>query len=575
MSAIPASLARLGIRDTTVIKGYECKFATYCPLASGQFNTKDDVHVIKEYIHLKDKTIIPNVKIVKNFKRKYWVTRPLHQNHKDKKESEDLAKLQEYTCTQSELSDAVSRSLYGRPGGNSQFKQLAKSPYLYGCDISSTALIKKAYEDKFPECMSPQSTVAVLDIETDVVRGTGEILVVTLSFGTRIYVAINTAFISSIGNPEKELQYLANLHLGKILAERNAKVEFAFFDTPGKCCKAVIDKAHEWSPDFVVVWNMDFDVPKITACLEREQYDLAEVFSDPRVPKEHRFYKYKQGKAQKVTQAGKVMSLNPADRWHVATFPAGFYIVDAMCIYRRIRMAKGNEPSYALDAILKKHLKIGKLSLSQYDHLHGLAWHQAMQKEEPFFYVIYNIFDCVGVELLDEITNDVRSTFPTLCGNSDFNNFTSNPRRLVDDLHYFFLERKKVIATTGMDLVTDDDELVIGLKEWIITVPAHLIAENGVNIISGYETQVSMIRIHLADLDIEGTYPNIQVAANVAKETTLRELARIDGVSERVQRLVGINLSGGIVNAIEIGNMVLGLPTPDVWLIAALNDPDF
>lgn len=575
MSSIPSGLAVQQTLNPALVKGYECKFATYCPPNDGHGGTNNDVHVVKEYIHLKDGQIVPNVKIVKNFKRKFWITKPLHRNHNDKKECELLENLEERKCTQSELSNEISRALYNRPNTGSPFKQLAKSPYLYGCDISSTALLKKEYENRFPDCKTPLSSVAVLDIETDVVRGTGDIIVVTLAFGSKIFVALNTAFIPAERNPVREINFLLNKHLGDILEKRKAKVEIALFDTPGKCCKAVVDKAHEWSPDFVVVWNMDFDVPKITAALLKENYDLADVFSDPKVPKAFRFYNYKQGKAQKVTQAGKVMSLNPADRWHVATFPAGWYIVDAMCIYRRIRMAKGNEPSYSLDAILNKHIGVGKLSLPEYDNLNGLAWHQAMQSKEPFFYVVYNVFDCVGVELLDEITNDVRSTFPTLCGNSDFSNFTSNPRRLVDDLHYFFLDRNRVIATTGIDLVTDDDELVVGLKDWIVTLPAHLIAENGINLINGYETLISMIRIHLADLDIEGTYPNVQVAANVSKETTLRELARIEGISEKYQRIIGINLSGGVANAIEIGVMALGLPTPDVWLIAALNDPNF
>lgn len=575
MSSIPSGLPDLKQLDKTLIKGYECKFATYCPPNVGLTNTKDDVHVVKEYIHLKDGQVLPNIKLVKNFKRSFWVTRKLHQNHNDKKECELIDYLEERKCTQSQLADEISRALYGRPSSGTPFKQLAKSPYLYGCDISSTALVKKAYETKFPDCKTPQSTMAVLDIETDVVRGTDEILVVTLSFGSRIFVAINSSFIPATANPERHVNHLLQKHLSDILEKRKIKVDIQVFDSPGQCCHAVIKKAHEWSPDFVVVWNMDFDIPKITAALERENYNLADVFSDPSVPREFRFYKYKQGKAQKVTQAGKVMSLNPADRWHVAEFPAGFYIVDAMCIYRRIRMAKGNEPSYSLDAILNKHIGVGKLSLPEYDHLNGLAWHQTMQKNEPFFYVVYNIFDCIGVELLDEITNDVRSTFPTLCGNSDFNNFTSNPRRLVDDLHYFYLERNRVIATTGIDLVTDDDDLVVDLKNWIVTLPAHLIAENGINLINGYETLISMIRIHLADLDIEGTYPNVQVAANVSKETTIRELAKIEGLSEQQQRIVGINLSGGIANAIEICTTVLGLPTPDVWLIAALKDPDF
>lgn len=84
-----------------------------------------------------------------------------------------------------------------------------------------------------------------------------------------------------------------------------------------------------------------------------------------------------------------------------------------------------------------------------------------------------------------------------------------------------------------------------------------------------------MVRIHLADLDIEGTYPTIQVVANISKETTLRELSRIKNITDRQQRMIGINLSGGVVNAVEIGNMAFQLPTLSEWLVLAQADPNF
>ena len=76
-------------------------------------------------------------------------------------------------------------------------------------------------------------------------------------------------------------------------------------------------------------------------------------------------------------------------------------------------------------------------------------------------------------------------------------------------------------------------------------------------------------------LDIEGTYPTIQVVANISKETTLRELSRIKDISEQHQRVIGINLSGGVANAVEIGNMAFGLPTLSEWLEIATADPNF
>ena len=124
-------------------------------------------------------------------------------------------------------------------------------------------------------------------------------------------------------------------------------------------------------------------------------------------------------------------------------------------------------------------------------------------------------------------------------------------------------------------MTDENDESVVGLSEWIVTLPTHLVADNGISLIKGYETLRSMVRIHLADLDIEGTYPTIQVVANISKETTLRELSRIKNITDRQQRMIGINLSGGVVNAVEIGNMAFQLPTLSEWLVLAQADPNF
>lgn len=53
---------------------------------------------------------------------------------------------------------------------------------------------------------------------------------------------------------------------------------------------------------------------------------------------------------------------------------------------------------------------------------------------------------------------------------------------------------------------------------------------------------------------------------NISKETTFRELCRLKGVPESVQRLAGINLTVPRVNAVEIACTVFGAPTFDELL---------
>jgi hypothetical protein len=228
--------------------------------------------------------------------------------------------------------------------------------------------------------------------------------------------------------------------------------------------------------------------------------------SDPKIPKNYRHFKFKKGAATKVTDSGKVTPLKPAERWHSVQTPSSFYWIDAMCSYKQIRTGSGDEPSYALDPILNKHLKIGKLKFEQADKYTGLEWHFIMQKNYPLEYIVYNIFDCVSMEMLDEKTLDLSVQLPMYSGISDFQNFKSQPRRAVDALHFYCLKNDKVIGCTGEDMKDDDDALISGLSQWITMLPSHLVYENGLKIIEEHPDIHSSLRMYTGDLDVSASY---------------------------------------------------------------------
>lgn len=79
-------------------------------------------------------------------------------------------------------------------------------------------------------------------------------------------------------------------------------------------------------------------------------------------------------------------------------------------------------------------------------------------------------------------------------------------------------------------------------------------------VIEEMPNEPTMIFVHVADLDVEGTYPNEQILLNISRETTMMELVDIQGVSERERRAIGVNMSGGAVNAVEICNSLYKTP---------------
>lgn len=546
----------------TEIKGLECIFATY----SENKALGSDVLVIKENVHFNDGRVEPNIRIRKDMKWPYYVTKEGFRNHEDKKEWEDVSRLQRFTSTRSQLARNIAKSLnYGMV---LPLRSLGNSPYLYGTDISPTALIKDLYRKTWPDVKTMSHNVAALDTETDVVGGTGEVIIANITLQNKSYTTVTTKFIEDTPDFIERCRKKAEELMGDDLRKRNLEWEIEIVDTPGQACAKVIEKAHEWRPDFISIWNMNYDIPVMKAALEKEGYDTALVFSDPNVPKDYRFFTYREGNAVKVTQSGAQLSLHPAERWHVCTCPASFYFLDSMCLYKRIRVAAGNESSYALDYILKRNKLDSKLKIKELEHLEedGDKWHYAMQKDFKAEYVVYNLRDDLALLDLDEKTGDIARAFPALAGISDYSNFNKNPRRIVDDLHFFVQERGKVIAATPDDISKDPlNKHVLGMNDWIITLPSFTI-DSGSYMFEDAPEIKSMVYRYLADLDISSTYPNAEDVLNISKETTAYETCKFNGFTEAEQRYFSLTLTTGKSSALELGVRYLNMPSPQQLL---------
>lgn len=444
----------------------ECRFVTFCPAPDSR---SDDLHVVKEILHYEDNTTQPNVRLIKNYKRPYWVTKKGFRNHQDKKEWEDLSKVTDHKCRQSDLTASVAASME-MPWIATDDRKVKRLPYVYGTDINSCAVIKQSYQERFPNTITPFIS-APFDTETDVVNGTGEILMSTLVCGSKIITSVTKAFVAGHSDVINKLHVLMDKYLGKVVKERNLEWEIKIVDTAAQTAIECINKAHVWKPDFISIWNIDFDIPKVTDALTKEGYDPKDIFSDPSVPVEHRFFKYRQGPKQKVKADGSVSPIKPSAQWHTVYTPSSFYFIDAMCSYKQIRVGQQEEQSYALDAILAKHFpdrpEVRKLKFEATDGITGLEWHQIMQTDHQLEYIVYNVFDCIAMQLLDEETSDLSLSLPLFAGCSSFDNFASQPRKLVDELHYECLANGKVIGTTCDKLKTPMDELSISPKGWI------------------------------------------------------------------------------------------------------------
>lgn len=555
------------------VVAYECVHASYSRTTRGKMK---DAVIAKLIAHTKDGQKIPTIRIIDDMPRTFGVTKEDLRDHKDKRAYEDLNKLTIFTCAQHELHDRVGRAL-GRPGAKGSLRQLARSPFLYGADIKTPVLAKRAFRDRFTVEPTP-STVAVYDIETNMNSVEEEIIMASMTMKERVRtrvtlawvpVALRDTFIDAVKKRCREL--IGDVLDRRGITEDNLDIQFA--QAPAGCVVECFEAAHQWQPDYVAIFNMKFDIPKSIEALQQKNINPNSVFCDPRVPYELRNFKWNQGPDKKVKKndgEDTVTPLHPVDQWHYCDTQASFIIADPMLLYKRIRIASPNDPEYNLDYLLGKHELKQKLKFTEADEFAGRAWHEFMQANFPIEYTVYNIFDCLATESLDEATGDIAYSLPALLKCSEYHNYDSQPTMVADDYHFFLLKNKKMIGTTSDKMLTEVDGFSPGLRGWIATLHAYLGPDPDTNLIVDMPTHAALLYTNVSDVDVVSTYPKLQDMFNIDKSTTMTELSSVDGMERDRWRHVGIDISGGFNNATMICQTLFGLPDLDgvrqAWL---------
>jgi hypothetical protein len=548
------------------VLGIECKHAVYLkPQGFG----KDDYHLVKEVFHLKDGTHVPNIRYRKNFIRPFWITKNSLRNHKQKKEYEYECNLIKYECKQSELVMKLAR-LLDMPHART-LQDVCSSPYVYGADISSTSLIKRSYFDHFGKFFTP-NRVAMYDIETSVDdENYGEVLCISIALDNKAYLFATKRFLAG----EKDVRKRLDEILKKVMTEYGVAdrytYEFHELEDEVEIIQNSFKLLHKLQPDVVAIWNINYDIPHIFSRLEKYNIDPSDVFCEPSTPKELRVCKYIEGPAKKTTSSNKEKPIPPALRWHKFRLSASFVMMDAMCVYKQVRLAKPEEQSYALDAIMLKELGKQKLKHQPTEHLQKAAWHLEMQRNHKLVYIAYNMIDTIGMALLDEKTNDLRISLSANSEFSDYESFNSKPKMIANAFYYNLRDKQCVLASSGKNIIAvekdpddeDDDgseDEILNLRNWIATLKTYMLTD-GLKISSDFPDHETGLRAFAQDCDMSAAYPSCIQVLNVSKETTAREVIDIKGIDERTFRLRNIDIISSDVNSYTYCKDMLGYPS--------------
>lgn len=561
------------------ILGYEYKNSTY--VVSNQ-NKEDDAIIVKEIIHYKDGGKEPNLRIVTNYQVDFYVVLERYQNFKDKKTAFEIDKCKRYKTNQRQLTETARRVL--RFPAGSGLKMLNRSPFFYGADIRPTTRLKGDYRKRWGHLKSPYS-VAHLDIERDVngAKDQREINMISVVMGNKIKQVILRSYLGHLAqDAEREIVKGFHEKVGPILESiyepktdelkkkykhikrRKYELDIEIVDHEYETVTRIFDFLHKEQPDILSIWNLSYDIKEMVTALKRANIDPADIFCDPRVPAHLREFRFVEGQPKIFDANGKGENIPPNERWHRVYAASSFFWADQMVLRRRIRKHLSKEPSSALGEILKGIFGFGKLygdKLPSNIREGTINYHRWMQKYQKIFYAIYNIFDNVGAQLIDEYTNDLNTTFPQQCGKSDLESYASQGRRLADDLYYFLKDLRYIIGGVSDQMESELDKYSVTLDGWISTLSSHMVdLAMGNKVIEELPDFYAKVIRWVLDIDVKSSYPSTGVWSNISRETVRRVMCRIMGIDFETQRRAGLNLSSGRVNSIDIMKTLCNAP---------------
>lgn len=544
---------------------------------------KHAVYVVSKRDKLKDMTFIKQTSIHENgdrtnqflkvpdYVRPFYIVREKYRKFQQKKDYIDKRLVKEYKSTQARLAMSIKRVLYGINDRNAELMVVKNNPYVFGCETPVPVLIKHKYFERYGDYQETEaSTMAAYDVETDMINGEGEdVIMASTTFKKHIYFAVVRSFFDGMSDDEilEGLKKAEDELIGERLRRREATVHYEIVDTQTEVVENNIKCWHMWEPDYISSWNASYDMQRNEHALIMGNRDLEEVYTDPSLPREFRYYEYDKGRTHKRKENGDSQPLEWQEQYPTVRAAAKWQWLDGASFYAIKNAPKGKKESYSLEFTAQDNGIEGKLYTDRGSHLtQGKgAWHKWMQKYAKFEYCMYNISDNLVIEELDEKTNDVALNLPLLLKSTEFFNYPSQPKCISNELSFIAEEHGFIWGTKGRGSKDDPDKKLDvhkpTLGEWIALLETEKNADNGKAIFIGMPGIRSRGRGLTDDIDVEGAYPTATVALNVSNKTTRMEACAIQGLNPLQFREVGVNYaSSPKANAVSLCETLHGFP---------------
>lgn len=333
-------------------------------------------------------------------------------------------------------------------------------------------------------------------------------------------------------------------YLDPKMLERGFTYRFKMYESELDMIKDYFHDVHEYKPDFIGWWNMNFDIQTILNRLKNafhlSKAEIANIICHPDVPEPFRYFEYALDPLRLAfesddaeDEAGGDEKKKSKARPHPSRYVDWFTVPGytqwycQMALFSNMRK-RYQLPSYRLDDIGKDYGGMGKYDL----HANGLThqnWFQYFK-----IYLAYNIRDVHVQYEIEEKQHDL-PTFIIFAGNTRLSMALHESINIKNTIMLYLLTRERP-EITGNNIKYDIHEKIPGA---IVGRP-ELMEMCGINI-SGLPSYVFE---GCVDLDASSLYPSNIIEANISKTSLF-------GRAVDVVRRNGEQLKYGVVDKDE------------------------
>lgn len=276
-------------------------------------------------------------------------------------------------------------------------------------------------------------------------------------------------------------------------------IEFLFFDDEISLIKTMFDIFHHINPDFILVWNMSFDIPYIIARIEELGYDPRHIMCSTKY--ENKTVKYYVDTRHKN---------DFAERTDYCNISGDITWLDQMIQFCSRRKAKiGSFTNFKLDTIGELIAKVKKLSYAHItDSVIKLPWLDFKT------FVFYNIMDVIVQKCIEKKTQDVEYIFAKcIVSNTSYKKGHRQTVYLINKFASEFYKQGFIICNNGNKW----NEKPPKFQGASVGDPLHTDDYSKIHILG----RPIMVCNNLLDEDYKSLYPSITIEHNIAPNTLI------------------------------------------------------